>query len=382
MPGRHASSADYRYGFNGMEKDDEVKGEGSSYSANYRFYDPRIGRWKSLDPVVHAKFSPYSAFDNNPILYKDPSGADSEGGEGDPPPENIGKYKLVDRGSLIYAKLIKASSNPTTRRYPSEMPVTTTVSTYTYQLASYIGGELIDGPTAMVTERVRTTLTNFGWKVENKILSEFRTSKLIDPSHRYTRGFCNTCGDDGTFGFGFSKPVLFGNLAASIGAGIQASRLNKIPGNFYSPVEKRNFQIQGKRNLGIYHPKSGYGTPAYYRATRFGKLGTNIGYLGIGLSVYGNYQDFKSWQGGLITTGQFTFRTIGYGASYGASVLTASRIGGQYAGAWGVAAGALVGLVWAGTEEAYTNGYYSKVKSEIQNGTVNWMSNPYLWGKW
>ncbi|WMJ74875.1 hypothetical protein RCC89_17155 [Cytophagaceae bacterium ABcell3] len=29
MPGRNYSSQDYRYGFNGMEKDDEVKGSGN-----------------------------------------------------------------------------------------------------------------------------------------------------------------------------------------------------------------------------------------------------------------------------------------------------------------------------------------------------------------
>ncbi len=69
---------DYRYAFNGMEKDDEVKGSGNSYTTEFRQYDPRIGRWMSLDPVTHHHFSPYSAFDNNPIYYADPIGADSE----------------------------------------------------------------------------------------------------------------------------------------------------------------------------------------------------------------------------------------------------------------------------------------------------------------
>ncbi len=70
---------DYRYGFNGMEKDDEI-GEGN-YTTFYRAYDSRIARWISLDPVVHHNQSPYVAFDDNPIYYIDPSGADSENEE-------------------------------------------------------------------------------------------------------------------------------------------------------------------------------------------------------------------------------------------------------------------------------------------------------------
>jgi RHS repeat-associated protein len=68
----------YRYGFNGMEKDDEFKGEGNSYTTEFRQYDARVGRWLSLDPVIHHQFSPYIAFDNNPLSIIDPKGSDGE----------------------------------------------------------------------------------------------------------------------------------------------------------------------------------------------------------------------------------------------------------------------------------------------------------------
>jgi RHS repeat-associated protein len=45
----------YRYGFNGMEKDDEVKGSGNSLDFGSRIYDARTGRWLSVDPVTHVK---------------------------------------------------------------------------------------------------------------------------------------------------------------------------------------------------------------------------------------------------------------------------------------------------------------------------------------
>jgi|GEM_PF-4647827 len=43
-----------------------------------RQYDPAIARWTSIDPVTHFNFSTYTAFDNNPVFWADPSGADSE----------------------------------------------------------------------------------------------------------------------------------------------------------------------------------------------------------------------------------------------------------------------------------------------------------------
>ena len=64
------------FGFNGMEGDDEVKGVGNSYTTQFRQYDPRLGRWKSLDPLMAIQpfQSPYQAFNNNPIFFTDPLG--------------------------------------------------------------------------------------------------------------------------------------------------------------------------------------------------------------------------------------------------------------------------------------------------------------------
>jgi RHS repeat-associated protein len=74
MPNRHESSDKYRYGFNGMEKDDEVKGgDGNSIDFGIRMYDPRIGRLKSVDPNAKnlPSFSPYQYSRNNPIMLKE-----------------------------------------------------------------------------------------------------------------------------------------------------------------------------------------------------------------------------------------------------------------------------------------------------------------------
>jgi RHS repeat-associated protein len=51
MPGR-SFGADYRFGFQGQEKDDEISGQSGSHLAfTYRIHDARIGRFLSVDPL-------------------------------------------------------------------------------------------------------------------------------------------------------------------------------------------------------------------------------------------------------------------------------------------------------------------------------------------
>jgi RHS repeat-associated protein len=76
MPGRNYSSDAYRYGFNGMEKDDEVKGSGNHMTTMWRQYDPRLGRFMTIDPKAKylKSFSPYNFSLNSPIMLNDPNG--------------------------------------------------------------------------------------------------------------------------------------------------------------------------------------------------------------------------------------------------------------------------------------------------------------------
>ncbi|HLP29397.1 MAG TPA: RHS repeat-associated core domain-containing protein, partial [Candidatus Didemnitutus sp.] len=79
MPGRRwrASGEDAaRFGFNGKENDNEVKGEGNQQDYGFRIYDPRIARFLSVDPVSHALsgVSPFSFAGNSPVVAKDEEG--------------------------------------------------------------------------------------------------------------------------------------------------------------------------------------------------------------------------------------------------------------------------------------------------------------------
>jgi len=79
LPGRNYSSSTYAFGFNGMRKDDEIHGAtGTSYDFGARLYDPRVGRWWSIDPLAgkYAFASPYCFALANPILFIDYDGRD------------------------------------------------------------------------------------------------------------------------------------------------------------------------------------------------------------------------------------------------------------------------------------------------------------------
>ncbi len=87
-----------------METDNEVSGNGNSYDFGAMMYNPRLGRFLSLDPKMdqYPFMSPYCFAANNPILYID------ENGEG----PIIGwtvKSKVNEDGSLTITVSIDVS---------------------------------------------------------------------------------------------------------------------------------------------------------------------------------------------------------------------------------------------------------------------------------
>ncbi len=68
MPGRKLSGG-YRYGFNGKENDNEVKGEGNQQDYGMRICDGRIGKFLSVDPITssYPMLTPYQFSSNRPI---------------------------------------------------------------------------------------------------------------------------------------------------------------------------------------------------------------------------------------------------------------------------------------------------------------------------
>ena len=66
----------YRYGFNGKEMDNEVKGAGNLLDYGNRLYDPLVGRFMSVDPLTkkYPWYTPYQFAGNKPIWATDLDG--------------------------------------------------------------------------------------------------------------------------------------------------------------------------------------------------------------------------------------------------------------------------------------------------------------------
>jgi RHS repeat-associated protein len=80
MPGRKFSAGgSYRYGFNGKEDDDDVKGDGNQQDYGMRIYDPRLGRFLSVDPITdeYPELTPYQFASNTPIQAIDIDGLEA-----------------------------------------------------------------------------------------------------------------------------------------------------------------------------------------------------------------------------------------------------------------------------------------------------------------
>ncbi len=75
-PGRAFASGNYKYGYNGKEMDNEVSGDGNEYNYGARIYNPRLGKFLSVDPLSSLMpwMTPYHYTYDNPIYFIDNDG--------------------------------------------------------------------------------------------------------------------------------------------------------------------------------------------------------------------------------------------------------------------------------------------------------------------
>jgi RHS repeat-associated protein len=79
IPERRYDSSVYRFGFNGKENDNEVKGSSNQQDYGMRIYDPRLARFLRADPIMerYPFYSPYQFASNCPVLSIDVDGLEA-----------------------------------------------------------------------------------------------------------------------------------------------------------------------------------------------------------------------------------------------------------------------------------------------------------------
>jgi RHS repeat-associated protein len=127
LDGRTVSAELYKYGFQGQEKDDEIKGAGNSVNYTYRMHDPRLGRFFAVDPLAseYAWNSPYAFSENRVIDCIELEGLESK---------NVHYYNMVKQEDGTYKPVYSHShSNLVVKGYLST--VTNSLSNNTGPIA-------------------------------------------------------------------------------------------------------------------------------------------------------------------------------------------------------------------------------------------------------
>jgi RHS repeat-associated protein len=109
----------YRFHFNGKETDNEVYGAGNVYDYGFRIYNPRLGKFLSVDPLTKSYpwYTPYQFAGNKPIAAIDLDGLEeyytSSG-------ELIGKYGTSTEIRIVYDNYVEVARQIiTTQNEPS-----------------------------------------------------------------------------------------------------------------------------------------------------------------------------------------------------------------------------------------------------------------------
>jgi RHS repeat-associated protein len=137
MQRRRFESEGYRYGFNGKENDNEVKGSGNQVAFEARIYDPRLGRFFSTDPKKdeYPWQSTYAYHRNNFIAWIDYLGG------GDPPTVENGVYfvKLKNpTAEIVYNRDLFSFTHMMSGRYDNSSTTDYTVNLQQYRAPSLL----------------------------------------------------------------------------------------------------------------------------------------------------------------------------------------------------------------------------------------------------
>ena len=217
MPGRKfsQSSSSFRYGFNGKENDNEVKGEGNQIDFGSRIYDPRVVTWLSPDPKAskHPYESPYVYVSNNPLIYADPDGEEKIVVVGGGDITGKDRMKFINSGLLQvknYANSIKNGNSGETVTVLLNMKF---VSGKQYQ-AMQKAMKTVEKETGVKINMIGTTdgqsTTNYinSKTVEKGILSDTRSNDQITDLSFFGHGYRGGYTGNGTVKYDASTKNL------------------------------------------------------------------------------------------------------------------------------------------------------------------------------
>ena len=130
----YSSGTGYRYGFNGKYKDNEINGNGNQYDYGFRIYNPRLGKFLSVDPLTKSYpwYTPYQFAGNKPIWALDFDGLEEQ------------YYQEELNNSFLFQLILEVSNSTTvSKKFNKVLLSQNKIDVYYYVLdneMTYAGG--------------------------------------------------------------------------------------------------------------------------------------------------------------------------------------------------------------------------------------------------
>jgi RHS repeat-associated protein len=171
--------SDYRYGFNGKEKDNEITGNGNQIAYEARIYDARIGRFLSCDPLekVYPWQSAYVFAHNNPIKLIDVMGM-----AGADPTPIYHRTSSANAANISINGFDPTKSNRNAFTYFSTTPEIGSIGNAAASGNTLINGTLDISNARTITKQQMTTWFNQGFTEANKQLNTKYSSMTEVPN--------------------------------------------------------------------------------------------------------------------------------------------------------------------------------------------------------
>ncbi len=177
MLDRNGSFAKYRMGYQGQEQDDEVAGKGNRIDFKFRGYDPRVGRFWSVDPLAASyPWNSTYAFAENRVI----DGIDLEGKEWDWAIDNQGNTIISVNVNFEIREEVKLSN----------------LQIMEYQAA--ISNQFNNTLQKSFGEKYSGIVTFNGGSSDKQVIPSFTISAVVTPpSDRFKVGGLTIFGDAG-----------------------------------------------------------------------------------------------------------------------------------------------------------------------------------------
>ncbi|CAM4206424.1 MULTISPECIES: RHS repeat-associated core domain-containing protein [Flavobacterium] len=193
----------YQYKYNGVELQTELGL--NMYAMEMRQYDPAIARWVVQDPITHHSMSPYTAFDNNPTYWKDPSGADGEHYNWNTGQYNDGDGNVISFGDAMAAYGMNSDGSRCEKceetianakkmiKNARSVGMNFAADNMAFFLSGKGGEKLISSEFLMSNQSVRTgilqNILKLFDKKFNKMINDLKLGKTINLSGEWTSSY-------------------------------------------------------------------------------------------------------------------------------------------------------------------------------------------------